>query len=232
MKELSSQGLINLKARTVTGRSMEENLLRVKVLDYNIIKPIREPYHTEGGIAVLYGNLAPEGAVVKQSAVAPEMLHRKGRARVFESESSAAAAIMQGAIKPGDVVVIRYEGPKGGPGMQEMLTPTAAIMGMGLGKDVALITDGRFSGGTQGAAIGHVSPEAAVGGPIAFVHEGDEILIDIPNKRLELMVEESTLQNRRSEWNPPEPRVKDGYLARYARLVTSGSTGAVLNHSK
>jgi len=176
---------------------------------------------------VLYGNLAPEGAVVKQSAVAPEMLQREGRARVFESESSAADAILEGGIKPGDVVVIRYEGPKGGPGMQEMLTPTAAIMGMGLGRDVALITDGRFSGGTQGAAIGHVSPEGAVGGPIGLVEENDGILIDIPNKKLELLVDDETLRKRRENWRPPVPRVKGGYLARYAHLVTSGATGAV-----
>ncbi|MGV8074258.1 MAG: dihydroxy-acid dehydratase [Syntrophobacteraceae bacterium] len=228
MKELSSRNLINLDALTVTGKKVGENLGAVRILDNNVIRPLDQPYHNEGGIAVLYGNLAPEGAVVKQSAVDPEMLRRTGRARVFESESSAATAIMDGAIKSGDVVVIRYEGPKGGPGMQEMLTPTAAIMGMGLGKDVALITDGRFSGGTQGAAIGHVSPEAAVGGPIALVEEGDEILVDIPNKRLELLIDEATLRMRREKWAPPEPRVKVGYLARYAHMVTSGSKGAVL----
>jgi dihydroxy-acid dehydratase len=190
-----------------------------------------DPYHTEGGIAVLRGNLAPDGAVVKQSAVAPEMLRRTGRARVFESESSAASAILDGRILPGDVVVIRYEGPKGGPGMQEMLTPTAAIMGMGLGKDVALITDGRFSGGTQGAAIGHVSPEGADGGPIALIEEGDQILIDIPDKRIELLVDEATLKQRREQWRAPAPRIRDGYLARYAHLVTSGAKGAVLRRS-
>jgi dihydroxy-acid dehydratase len=166
--------------------------------------------------------------VVKQSAVAPEMLTRTGRARVFENESSAAEAILDGKIQPGDVVVIRYEGPKGGPGMQEMLTPTAAIIGMGLGKDVALITDGRFSGGTQGAAIGHISPEGAEGGPIAFVEENDEIFIDIPNKRLELLVNDSILSQRRENWQPPTPRVRHGYLARYSHLVTSAATGAVL----
>jgi dihydroxy-acid dehydratase len=166
--------------------------------------------------------------VVKQSAVAPEMLQRTGRARVFESENEAASAILDGKIRPGDVVVIRYEGPKGGPGMQEMLTPTAAIMGMGLGKDVALITDGRFSGGTQGAAIGHISPEAAAGGPIGLVEEGDEIVIDIPNKRLELKVDEATLEARRSRWVPKEPKIRHGYLARYTRMVTSGARGAVL----
>ncbi len=228
MKELSSRNLIHLDAITVTGKTVGENIGASRILDKNIIKPIDQPYHKEGGIAVLYGNLAPEGAVVKQSAVAPEMLQRKGKARVFESESSAAAAIMDGAIKAGDVVVIRYEGPKGGPGMQEMLTPTAAIMGMGLGKDVALITDGRFSGGTQGAAIGHVSPEAAVGGPIALIEEGDEILVDIPNKKLELCVDDATLQKRKEKWTAPAPRIKDGYLARYAHLVTSGARGAIL----
>ena len=228
MKELSLRGLIHLDARTVTGLTVGGNLEAVKVLDRDVIRSLDEPYHAEGGIAVLYGNLAPEGAVVKQSAVAPEMLQRTGRARVFESESSAAAAILDSLILPGDVVVIRYEGPKGGPGMQEMLTPTAAIIGMGLGKSVALITDGRFSGGTQGAAIGHVSPEAAVGGPISLVEEGDKILVDIPNKKLELLVDESVLNERRRGWTPPEPRVKEGYLARYAHLVTSGSRGAIL----
>jgi len=166
--------------------------------------------------------------VVKQSAVAPEMLTRKGRARVFESESDAANAILDGDILPGDVVVIRYEGPKGGPGMQEMLTPTAAIIGRGLGLDVALITDGRFSGGTTGAAIGHISPEAAVGGPIALIEEGDEILVDIPNKKLELLVDDAVLAKRRKAWKPREPRVKHGYLARYAHMVSSGSLGAIL----
>jgi dihydroxy-acid dehydratase len=228
MKELALRGLIHLDAKTVTGRTVGENLETVRVLDRDVIRSLDAPYHQQGGIAVLYGNLAPEGAVVKQSAVAPEMLQRTGRARVFESESTAAAAILDSLIKPGDVVVIRYEGPKGGPGMQEMLTPTAAIIGMGLGKDVALITDGRFSGGTQGAAIGHVSPEAAVGGPIALVEEGDAILVDIPNKKLELLVDESVLNERRGKWTAPEPRVKTGYLARYAHLVTSGSRGAIL----
>jgi dihydroxy-acid dehydratase len=228
MKELSTKGLIHLDIGTVTGKTVGENLQDSQILDHSVIRPFDNPYHTEGGIAVLYGNLAPEGAVVKQSAVASEMLQRVGRARVFENESSAASAILDGAILPGDVVVIRYEGPKGGPGMQEMLTPTAAIMGLGLGKDVALITDGRYSGGTQGAAIGHISPEAAVGGPIALIEEGDEILIDIPNKKIELQVSETTLADRRSRWTPPEPRIKHGYLARYASLVTSGARGAIL----
>lgn len=228
MKELSTRGMIHLGARTVTGKAVGDNLAASKVLDRDVIRSLDAPYHSEGGIAILYGNLAPEGAVVKQAAVAPEMLQRTGKARVFESESDAATAILDGKIKPGDVVVIRYEGPKGGPGMQEMLTPTAAIIGMGLGKDVALVTDGRFSGGTQGAAIGHVSPEGAVGGPIALVEEGDRILVDIPSKKLELLVEETVLRKRRESWTPPEPRVKEGYLARYSNLVTSGSKGAIL----
>jgi len=228
MKELSRRGLIKSDALTVTGNSVGKNLESVRVLDQQVIRPLEDPYHEQGGIAILYGNLAPEGGVVKQSAVASEMLSRKGRARVFESESEAADAILGGTIKPGDVVVIRYEGPKGGPGMQEMLTPTAAIMGLGLGKDVALITDGRFSGGTQGAAIGHISPEAAVGGPIALIEEGDEILIDIPKKKIELLVDDAILAERRKSWKPREPRIKTGYLARYARMVTSGSRGAVL----
>ncbi len=228
MKVLSAANLVHPDVLTVTGRKVDENLQKFNVLDEQVIRPLDRPYHSEGGIAILYGNLAPEGAVVKQSAVAPEMLQRTGVARVFDSESSAADAILAGRIKPGDVVVIRYEGPRGGPGMQEMLTPTAAIVGMGLDRDVALITDGRFSGGTKGAAIGHISPEAAVGGPIALIEEGDKILVDIPSKKLELLVDEPTLQARRGRWSPPEPRIKNGYLARYARMVTSGARGAVL----
>jgi dihydroxy-acid dehydratase len=231
MKELAGRQLIHESALTVTGRTVGENLNQVRVLDHAIIRPFDDPYHKEGGIAVLRGNLAPDGAVVKQSAVAPEMMCRTGRARIFENESSAASAILDGEIHAGDVVVIRYEGPKGGPGMQEMLTPTAAIMGMGLGKDVALITDGRFSGGTQGAAIGHVSPEGADGGAIALIEEGDQILIDIPAKKIELLVDEATLKQRRENWRPPEPRIRSGYLARYAHLVTSGAKGAVLRCS-
>ncbi len=228
MKELSRRGLINAAPLTVTGKSVGENLENALVVRPEVIRPLENPYHQEGGIAVLYGNIAPEGAVVKQSAVAPEMLTRKGRARVFESESDAADAILDGRIVAGDVVVIRYEGPKGGPGMQEMLTPTAAIVGRGLGLDVALITDGRFSGGTTGAAIGHISPEAAVGGPIALIEEGDEIIVDIPNKKLELVVEDAELAKRRKAWKPREPRIRNGYLARYAHMVTSGSRGAIL----
>lgn len=229
MKELAKIGAIHLEAQSVTGCTVGKNLESVTRVDHDVIRPVDNPYHAQGGIAILYGNLAPQGAVVKQSAVAPEMLQRTGRARVFESEQDAANAILSGAIQPGDVVVIRYEGPKGGPGMQEMLTPTAAIIGMNLGKDVALITDGRFSGGTQGAAIGHVSPEAAAGGPIALVEEGDRIAIDIPGKKLELLVDEATLESRRAAWRPKPPRVRHGYLARYAQMVTSGATGAVLS---
>ena len=228
MKELSGRKLIHPDGMTATGNTVGGNLESVRVLNPDIVRPVSNPYHDVGGIAILYGNIAPEGAVVKQSAVAPEMLRRTGRARVFESESDAADAIFEGRIVPGDVVVIRYEGPKGGPGMQEMLTPTAAIMGRGLGKDVALLTDGRFSGGTQGAAIGHISPEAAVGGPIALIEEGDEISIDIPGKKLELLVDASVLEQRRAKWTPRPPRISEGYLARYASLVTSGSTGAIL----
>lgn len=228
MKELTRRDLIKLDARTVTGKTVGENIKDVSVLDSEIIRPLENPYHEQGGIAVLYGNVAPHGAVVKQSAVAPEMLTRKGTAIVYESESEAADAIFAGKVKAGDVVVVRYEGPRGGPGMQEMLTPTAAIMGRGLGKDVALITDGRFSGGSQGAAIGHISPEAAEGGPIALIENGDEILIDIPNKKLELLVDEAVLAKRREAWKPRPPRIKTGYLSRYARMVSSGSQGAVL----
>lgn len=228
MKVLASRDLLHLQVKTVTGSTLGENLGKALVLDDTVIRPLDNPYHAEGGIAILYGNLAPEGAVVKQSAVDPEMLQRTCRARVFESENSAAEAILQRRIQPGDVVVVRYEGPKGGPGMQEMLTPTAAIVGLGLGKDVALITDGRFSGGTKGAAIGHISPEAAAGGPIALVVEGDQIRIDIPNKRIELLVDDTTLAKRRKQWRPPQPRITTGYLARYARLVSSGAQGAIV----
>lgn len=219
---------LHLDVMTVTGKTLGENLARVQVRDAEIIRPIDNPYHKFGGIGVLYGNLAPDGAVVKQSAVAEEMLVHSGPARVFNSEKEAQDAILGGGIKPGDVIIIRYCGPKGGPGMPEMLSPTAAIIGMGLGKSVALITDGRFSGGTQGACIGHVSPEAAEGGPIAFVEEGDRINIDIRGKKLELDVAPAALEKRRSAWQPPQPKITTGYLARYTKLVTSGSTGAVL----
>ena len=225
---LLQAGLIDGEAVTVTGKSMGENLAGVKVLDAEVIHDLKNPYHAQGGIAILKGNLAPQGAVVKQSAVDPKMLVREGRARVFNSEEEASAAIMDGSIQPNDVIVIRYEGPKGGPGMREMLSPTAAIAGMGLDKDVALLTDGRFSGGTRGAAIGHISPEAASGGPIALIREGDVIAIDIPRKSLTLKVADTELAQRREQWTPPEPKVKHGYAYRYSRLVTSGSQGAIL----
>jgi dihydroxy-acid dehydratase len=228
MSLLLQAGLISGKPITATGKTMAENLDGVRVLDHEVIHDLAQAYHAQGGIAILKGNLAPLGGVVKQSAVDPKMLVREGRARVFDSEEEASAAIMGGTIQPNDVIVIRYEGPKGGPGMREMLSPTAAIAGMGLDKDVALLTDGRFSGGTRGAAIGHISPEAASGGPIALVREGDVIAIDIPNKSLTLKVEEAELAERRKLWSPPEPKVKHGYAFRYSRLVTSGSQGAVL----
>jgi dihydroxy-acid dehydratase len=227
MKELLDAGLVSGSPLTVTGRTVADNLAQARVLDDAVIRPLDRPYHTEGGIAILRGDLAPDGAVVKQSAVAREMLVNEGTARVFESEEEATEAILGGQIQAGDVVVIRYEGPRGGPGMREMLTPTSAIAGMGLDKDVALLTDGRFSGGTRGAAIGHISPEAADGGPIALVKEGDRIKIDIPGKTLSLLVDEAELARRQAAWRPPAPKVKHGYLARYARMVSSGSTGAV-----
>jgi dihydroxy-acid dehydratase len=199
----------------------------VKVLDPEVIRPLSNPYHAQGGIAILKGNLAPDGGVVKQSAVDEKMLVNEGVARVFESEEAATQAILGSQIKPGDIVVIRYEGPKGGPGMREMLTPTSAIAGMGLDKEVALLTDGRFSGGTRGAAIGHISPEAAEGGPIALVNEGDRIKIDIPAKTLTLLVDDAELARRRQTWQRPEPKITQGYLSRYSRQVSSGSQGAV-----
>jgi dihydroxy-acid dehydratase len=204
-----------------------DNLAAVRVLDEGVIRPLSNPYHLQGGIAILKGNLAADGAVVKQSAVDPQMLVNEGVARVFDSEEHATGAILAGKIKPGDIVVIRYEGPKSGPGMREMLTPTSAIAGMGLDKEVALLTDGRFSGGTRGAAIGHISPEAAEGGPIAFVQEGDRIKIDIPGKTLTLLVDEAELARRKKAWQPPSPKIKHGYAARYSRIVSSGSKGAV-----
>ena len=213
---------------TVTGKSLRENLEGVVSRNAEVIRPLANPYHKVGGIAILYGNLAPDGAAIKQSAVADEMLRHSGPARVFNSEEEAQEAILAGNIKSGDVVIIRYCGPKGGPGMPEMLSPTSAIIGMGLGKSVALITDGRFSGGTQGACIGHVSPEAAEGGPIGMVKEGDRIVIDIPNHSLKLDVSEEEMEKRRAAWQPPSPKITSGYVARYARQVTSGSTGAVL----
>ncbi len=228
MKELTRKNLLDTGVLTVTGKTLGENLEGAVNRDPEVIRPIENPYSADGGIAVLKGNLAPEGCVVKRSAVAPEMMVHTGPARVFDSEDDAIAAIYEGRIVAGDVVVIRYEGPKGGPGMREMLNPTSAIAGMGLDKEVALITDGRFSGATRGASIGHVSPEAALGGPIAFIQEGDLVSIDIPHCRIDMQVDEATLAERRAAWVCPEPRIKTGYLARYAKLVTSAARGAVL----
>ncbi|NLW00311.1 MAG: dihydroxy-acid dehydratase [Clostridiales bacterium] len=228
MKELSKKDLLNLDLLTVTGRSQGENISNAVVLDHEVIRPIENPYSPTGGIAVLRGSLAPDGAVVKRAAVASEMMVHQGPARVFDSEEEAFEAILKGRINKGDVVVIRYEGPKGGPGMKEMLSPTSAIAGMGLDKDVALLTDGRFSGATRGASIGHISPEAMEGGPIAVVNEGDLISINIPEGRLDIMISQQELKERLEKWKAPEPKVKHGYLGRYARLVTSASTGAVL----
>ena len=219
---------VELDLRTVTGKTVGENLETAENLDTSLIRPLEEPYSKTGGIAALFGNLAPDGCVVKQSAVAPEMLRHKGPARVFNSEEEAIAVIYAGGIHPGDVVVIRYEGPKGGPGMREMLNPTSAIAGMGLDKDVALITDGRFSGATRGASIGHVSPEAASGGVIGLVQEGDLIEIDIPGRSIHLCVEDAELAERRKTWVCPEPKIKSGYLTRYAKLVSSADKGAIL----
>ncbi len=228
MHELNKKGLLNTDCMTVTGKTVGENIANTPNLDPQVIRPIENPYSETGGIAVLKGNLAPEGSVVKRSAVLPEMLVHEGPARVFECEEDAQAAINAGKIKPGDVVVIRYEGPKGGPGMREMLNPTSAIMGMGLGSSVALITDGRFSGATRGACIGHVSPEAASGGPIGIVQEGDIISIDIPGNKLELKIDEQEYQRRMAAFEP-KTKPLSGYLRRYAALVSSGAKGAVLN---
>jgi dihydroxy-acid dehydratase len=226
--ELDALGIIDADVKTVTGSTVKKNIRGAEVRDREVIRSTANPYHKEGGIAILYGNLAPEGSVVKQSAVAAEMLRHEGPARVFDSENAAYAAILDGKIKADDVIVIRYEGPKGGPGMPEMLSPTAAIVGMGLSKAVALITDGRFSGGTQGAAIGHISPEAADGGPIGLVEEGDVIRIDIPGRVLTLCVPDDELERRRASWRPMKPRISTGYLARYANAVSSGAKGAVM----
>ncbi len=228
MGELAELGLLNLDCMTVTGKTVGENIKGCANRNPEVIRPLENPYSKTGGLAVLKGNLAPEGSVVKRSAVAPEMMVHEGPARVFDCEEDAIAAIKGGKIVAGDVVVIRYEGPKGGPGMREMLNPTSAIAGMGLGSTVALITDGRFSGASRGASIGHVSPEAAVGGPIALVEEGDIIKINIPALTLELDVPEETLAKRKEGWQPRAPKVTEGYLARYAQMVTSGATGAVM----
>lgn len=229
MKELTKKGLLDTSVMTCTGNTMEKNLKDVKNLNEEIIRPIDNPYSSNGGIAVLKGNLAEDGCVVKQSAVAPEMMKHEGPARVFDCEEDAIEAIYAKKIVPGDVVVIRYEGPKGGPGMREMLNPTSAICGMGLGESVALITDGRFSGATRGASIGHVSPEAASGGVIGLVEEGDIIAIDIPECKIELKVDEKELERRRAAWVCPEPKIKTGYLARYAKQVSSADKGAILS---
>ena len=212
---------------TVSGMTVREIQEKHPVVDPEVIKTPDQAYHKEGGIAILKGTLAPDGAVVKQSAVSEKMMTFKGRARVFDSEEDSLEAIFGKKIQSGDVIVIRYEGPKGGPGMREMLQGTAAITGMGLSDSVALITDGRFSGGTRGPCIGHISPEAMEGGPLCIVRDGDEILIDIPNRRLDLLISEDEMKSRKQAWTPPEPKVKEGYLARYARLVTSAATGAV-----
>jgi dihydroxy-acid dehydratase len=228
MNELSKKGLLNLDCMTVTGKTVGENIASHPVLDYGVIRPVDDPYSATGGIAVLRGNLAPEGSVVKRAAVAPNMLVHEGPARVFESEEAAQQAIDEGKIVAGDVVVIRYEGPKGGPGMREMLNPTSAIMGRGLGESVALITDGRFSGATRGACVGHVSPEAASGGPIGIVEEGDTILIDIPSNRIELKIDNAEYERRMAAFVPKKKELH-GYLKRYAALVGSGANGAVLS---
>jgi dihydroxy-acid dehydratase len=228
LSELLRLGVLKGDALTVTGKTVAENVAGAEVLDHDVIRSVENPYSPRGGLAILKGSLAPEGSVVKQHAVAPEMLTHKGPARVFDGEEEAIAAIYAGGIKPGDVVVIRYEGPRGGPGMREMLSPTSAIAGMGLDKQVALITDGRFSGATRGASIGHVSPEAAVGGPVALVQEGDIISIDIPNHRIDVEVSEDELNKRKQTWQAPPPRVTSGYLVRYARSVKSAGHGAIV----
>ena len=225
MKELSKLGLIHEELITVNG-TIGDRIKNAPIMRPDVIRSVEDPYRKKGGLAILKGNLAPDGAVVKESAVAESMLVFEGIARVFDSEDDAIAAITGKKIKDGDVVVIRYEGPKGGPGMKEMLNPTAVITGMGL--KVALLTDGRFSGATQGACVGHISPEAMEGGPIAFVHDGDLISLDIPGRSLVLKVSDAELAKRKAAWTCPEPKVKTGYLARYARMVTSANTGAVL----
>lgn len=232
MNELSKKNLLNLDCMTVTGKTVGENIKECYNKNPQVIRPAENPYSETGGIAILRGNLAPDSGVVKRSAVAPEMLVHEGPARVFDCEEDAIAAIKGGKIVAGDVVVIRYEGPKGGPGMREMLNPTSAIAGMGLGSSVALITDGRFSGASRGASIGHISPEAAVGGPIALVEEGDIIKINIPKNRLDVDISDEEMAARKAKWQPREPKITTGYLARYASLVTSGNRGAILEIQK
>ena len=232
MKEISKLNLLNLDCMTVTGKTVGENIKDAVNFDPEVIRTIENPYSKTGGLAVLSGNLAPDGSVVKRSAVVPEMMEHSGPARVFDCEEDAIEAIKGGKIVAGDVVVIRYEGPKGGPGMREMLNPTSAIAGMGLGSTVALITDGRFSGASRGASIGHVSPEAAVGGPIALVEEGDIIEINIPEYKINLKISDEEMSKRKAKWQPREPKVTTGYLARYAAMVTSGDRGAILEVQK
>ena len=228
LKTLADEGLIQTDCLTATGRTIAENIADTKVFDPEVIRPFDRAYHRQGGLAVLYGNLAPEGCVVKQSAVLEEMMRHEGPARVFDSEEAATEAIMEGRINKGDVIVVRYEGPRGGPGMREMLTPTSAIAGMGLDAHVALLTDGRFSGGSRGAAIGHISPEAAQGGTIALIREGDRIAIDIPAKSITLKVSDDEIEQRRASWQVPEPKIRAGYMARYAKQVSSASQGATV----
>jgi dihydroxy-acid dehydratase len=228
MNELLKNKLVNGGIKTVTGKTVAENISESEILDKEVIKEVSDPYTKDGGIAILWGNIAPEGCVVKRSAVDPSMYYHKGKARVFGSEEESLEAIMKGKINPGDVIVIRYEGPKGGPGMREMLAPTSAIAGIGLDKEVALITDGRFSGATKGASIGHISPEAQAGGPICVIKEGDIIEINIPENKINLLVKEGEIQDRMKKWSPPDIKIKEGYLARYSKLVTSAARGAVL----
>jgi len=229
MKELLDAKLLNGELVTVTGRNVAENIADKAVYDRQVIRSFKEPYRSEGGLAVLFGSLAPDGGVVKQGAVSEKMQRFEGTARVFNSEDAAVEAIGSGSIKAGSVVVIRYEGPRGGPGMREMLAPTSVLAGMGLDEEVALITDGRFSGATRGASIGHISPEAAAGGPIALVEDGDRIAIDLPNKKLDLLVEKEELEKRLKLLKKPEPKIAHGYLKRYAALVSSAASGAVLD---
>jgi len=226
MKELTKLNVLNLNCMTVTGKTIGENIKDSENLNPEVIRPVENPYSKTGGLAALKGNLAPDSGIVKRSAVVPEMMVHEGPARVFDCEEDAIEAILGGKIREGDVVVIRYEGPKGGPGMREMLNPTSAIAGMGLGSTVALITDGRFSGASRGASIGHVSPEAAVGGPIALVEEGDTIYINIPEHELTLKVSDEELEKRRKAWKPRQPKITEGYLSRYAAMVTSGNRGS------
>jgi dihydroxy-acid dehydratase len=213
---------------TISGKRIKSIIEDVEYIDEEVIRPLNKAYRPEGGIVVLKGNLAPRGSVVKQSGVSKKMMRFKGTAKVFDSEAGAMRAIMGGRIKSGTVIVIRYEGPRGGPGMREMLAPTATLMGMGLGESVALVTDGRFSGGTRGPCVGHISPEAMEGGPIAFVRDGDTIELDIPGRRISLKVTDAELERRKKRWKAPEPKIKEGWLARYAKVVTSANTGAIV----